>query len=93
MSNKRWTKTMYADIVDWLTAGEHLTEAGLRFGVSTERARQVANMAMRMMLHPSRQGETYDGVGWWDIKDARKHRDFWVRRCNEFRAEDESASP
>ena len=78
------TKALVSDAVSTLTPREQevihmrftdeLTyeECGKRFGVTTERARQIEAKALRKMRHPTRVGMFIDAVDWASKEDRTK---------------------
>ena len=67
-------------ITEDLLQGAPVARIAKRCGVSSSRACQIFRAVMGDLAHPMRLTEPLPPHDWWLLTDARKHRDFWLRR-------------
>lgn len=73
----RWIAAMRAVI-----CGATWKEAGTSIGVSGGRCQQIVRKVMRMSMHPKLLSGPVPDNDYWDVREARKQREFWLAQAD-----------
>ena len=84
-AKRRWTESMIADVCADVVGGMTYTSVGEKYGLQSERIRQVCRKGIRMMLHPARLDEPFPYHDTYSVDSVRKNSDFWNRRIAKLR--------
>lgn len=67
-------------VLEMTLQGSTLEQCGRAFGVGVERARQLANMAVRLLRNKPYARGPIPKHDWYLAKERLEHREFWLRQ-------------
>lgn len=76
----KWTLELQREVVTFVLNGGTCKEAGDKLGLCVERIRQVITKTLRRLMHQSRMTEPMPEHRYWNIREVRNHREFWLRQ-------------
>jgi hypothetical protein len=75
-------RSRYITAMRSVVSGATWKESGLLIGVSEIRCRDIVRRFMRMILNPSRLSVEFPQHDYFNVREVRQHKEFWLSRAD-----------